>query len=505
MLGTAWSNPFVNTLAWIRLYNTAAFNDLGTMAVDAGGNTYLWYQADESTEQVRLSRISPTGGVFLSAYQTFDPGSSVLAVQAAPDNFIYTSTNDILNSSFNFARISKYGAGMNLVWNHDFSSTGKHFWAIGFDVDKIGDVFSVVNQFDAGVETLHFIELNSNNQTISSTTASDIMPSFATRVGSLWLVVGNNLSITGPRWGLYDPATGTEFANEHDTNTNNMDGPGTGFQYTVIPVPNTTDVIVAKTTTTFQGIQPISSSYNLHEVTKDGVTVWTSADFTGLASAVYTQGPNQPIYVLTGDKLQILSGTGAQQSIKNFTLAELYFDSTGFFSFSNNFAQNTLVLKRYDLNATEPPQWSTVFTGTSTDQLSHVGSAILRGNVLYTMSRLFDTNSNYDVDIRRFVSGPVIVSIAGNGSNIVKENSTATIKVTLGQPAGPGGVLVNLSSPSSKLLFSNNTQRLDLAIPNGSNVTFVTVHALSVAADTPVVVTGTQNGIVKSFTMTIAH
>src|SRR5947209_1583000 len=87
MVCPASASTFSATQSWRAIFNTAKYNDWGNANVDAGGNTYLWYKAEEATDEYRLARISPTGNVYLGQYVSFPKNSVPSFPICAPDNY----------------------------------------------------------------------------------------------------------------------------------------------------------------------------------------------------------------------------------------------------------------------------------------------------------------------------------------------------------------------------------------------------------------------------------
>jgi hypothetical protein len=507
----ACATTYTETMAWQRLFNTAAYDDTGSIDVDAGGNTYLWYKAVEATDQYRLSRLSPTGAVYLSQYQTFDNQSQNRGVLAAPDNYIYTGVVNVSGGLANYSRITKYGAGLNVIWTHDFSTSGAQSNLVCFDVDKLGTVYAVVTKSTSNSSEVDFVRLSPSNTVLGSTSATDIIPFIGTRVGNRWLLNGSPVGVDGAKWAFYDETTAAETGGQSDTNMVDSTGMGQSiyYSYKTCVIPNTANVIVVRQQNIQTGITGFSYMYSVSEVENNGTVPWNSTGFEGIAGSAATNGENQPVYLNVGGvHIQALLN-GNQQWEKDKPLSLFALDSTGFFDAypTDNFG-NSIVISRYDLVGTEPPLWKTTFSpvGFNNTFSSSPAQLVVRGNVLYALTELYDKNTGYDLDIRRFVSGPVLSTITpSTGGATVKAGGTITLKVSLNQAAGAGGIPVALTSSSSKLLFANNTQSLTLAIPNGSLYGFVTMHAPAGPNPTPTVVTGTENGIVKTLSVTTTN
>jgi hypothetical protein len=500
-IGTAQATPFSNVLAWERIYNTQAFDDSGVISMDAGSNCYLWYRAVEtSNTPMRLSRISPTGSVYLSQYLTLDLGSAPIQVMAAPDNYIYAGSDDILGMTPKFGRISKYGAGLNLIFNHDFSVTGDLVLLTAFDVDKVGNVSAVLEHQAAGVPRSDFVQFNSSNVVTQNAFTASMIGFTANHVGSKWLLNGSKPNLIDPMWGFFDQATGTASYSESKTNDIHFTGPGTVYSYWVAPVPGTLNAVVVLQTTVTQDGNPTSISFNVREITPTGGVLWQSPTIDQAVLGVYPQGENKPVYVAcTGQLVEMTNG--ATQFSKAFPSGTMFFDSTGFFNVTTT--PQSVTYARYDLNADQPAQWINVVYGNAALNSAKFAGAVLRGPVFIGVANPYNASTGYDLDLRRYISGPTLSTILADHGNTVQSGNTGILKLSLTGVAPPGGLSITLTSNNPKLLFSNNTQTITVAIPNGSNALFVPVHALNVASQTSVTVTGNYSGLLTNDTLPI--
>jgi hypothetical protein len=499
-----WGTTFLQTLAWQRLFNTVSYDDRGKIDVDAGGNIYLWYQATEGTEQFRLSRLSPAGNVYLSAYQTFDKNSENVGVLAAPDGYIYTGVVNVQGNTPSYSRITKYGAGLNVIWTHDFQAPNTQMVLSAFDVDKYGTVYAVLQSYPTnGTYQMLFKRLSSANVEQAQTgIATDMIPEWGfAHVAGNWILAGYDPLTSGVKWGYYDDVTGATFGGDSDPNSNDI--PGIANYYVLTPVPNSTDVIVARNTMSNDGFTT-TNSYRVTYRHITGVNAWQTATGDGLVQNIQCLGAGSNVYLNTRDHLQMLNSQGVSQWNKPFVCDTFFLDATGFYSFHSLSSSNAVNYSRYDLLADDPPQWTTNVGGTSATLYSGFASAVARNSTLCVAASVGDNNTGYDIDVRRFVTGTALSSIASNkGAASLHSSGSLVLKVSLNQPAGKGGILINLTSANSKLLFANNTTAMSLAIPNGSLYALVTLHAGVVTQNTSAVVTGTSNGIARSVTVSI--
>jgi hypothetical protein len=501
---------FSAVVNWQRVFNTSNWDDEGSIDVDAGGNTYLWYKTVGATDQYRLSRISPTGAVYLGSYVSFASDSDQDGPYVAPDHYVYVGVHIFGANGKESFWIGKYGTGLNLIWSRTFTDPTLTWSQLTTDVDASGTVSIAFDHTTApNAHELTMVQLSSGNALLSTVSNADIDPVEAVHVYKSWDAAGKmNGPVAGRRWGVYNQTTGADIGGQ--TMATTVVGTTTTTPIPgVYPTPDGRILVVVDTRVTKPNTTPVeTSTLSLYSAT--AVHQWTTPTQSGQMIFPQTLGANQTIYVTsqlgTQNRIQLFTPAGVQTAIKNVPFEVFLVDPQGMFTYTNGDTSGVVSVSRYDLNVTIPAQWTYNYPASpDPGNQNSLSSGIYRGGTLYLAVETFSTTTNYNVDVRRFIAGVTLASLAPSTVSTVKSGGgTIALKATLTGAAPAGGLLVTFSSPSPKLLFSNNTQTISVAIAAGSIYAIPTLHTSgTVSANTPVTVTATQNGVAKTTIVTI--
>jgi hypothetical protein len=528
-LGSVWASPTPPTLAWSHVFSTGTQDDYGNLSVDSTGNTYalrdsIPYGVSTRTLTFHLSKILPTGGVIDSAPFTFqNTGTSSYPI-IGKDGFIYVYVQQFSpNSTF----IAKYNTSVQKVWSHTFANQA----FVGMSVDASGLIHLAL----MGDTSLELLKMSSAGVPTTPVTTPDISAYNGFYSNGNWTVAGtiNDNVHAGAQWGVYRESDAAKLGGASIVNSYNK---GTGLYLTnsVEVMPYSGDILVyLDTTSQSDPTSAIGTNQFLlsrYSLGSGGVTrQWVDGPHTGYLESsvrqVQSNNGNLPIYLIATpgnliiptnnqdlpSQLYIYDYQGHVTSAttvpyESFSLNPInpnHADQSGFFSFNYDRGTNSTTVQRHELDPTLPADWSLTVTGNSTSSNGYTLSDGTFLNNVFMLS-LIDGNGSTgeDYEVRRYVFGPTLSTVTPSKAT-VKSGTTVTFKVQLTAAAPAGGLAITMVSHDPHLLFSNNTQTLNIAIPYGSIFANVTMHATTVASNTVVSVQGSQNGVVKGGVVTI--
>jgi hypothetical protein len=320
-------------------------------------------------------------------------------------------------------------------------------------------------------------------------------------VGSNWTLSGYGNGST-VKWGFYSDVSGATYGGESSPSTSSI--PGTLVYYLLAKVPGTTDVLVAKNTSVNPEFGAPTQSFQVSYQKSDTSMLWQTPTQSGLVQDMQTKGSGQNAYVSTSTTLSLFDSGGNAQWTKPFALTRFLLDTNGLYFVTSTSDSRGFTYSHYDLAADSPAQWSTTVHGTSSSGYAGYPSLKIIGNALCLASPIPDTGYGSDMDVRRYVIGAALSSLApSTGTATVHSNKTITLKVSLNEPASAGGQLVSLSSSNSKLLFANNATTSSVAIPNGSLYALVTLHCGPVSQNTSSTVTASLSGVSRTLNVSV--
>jgi hypothetical protein len=493
------------------------------MTVDSTGNTYVWRIAytPYSSAVFHLTKFSPTGVSVDSAPVSFAQFAALGPIVIGKDGFIYVGVNNRPGNQPPVAWLAKYDTNLHQVWNHTFSDGKDALVALSVDVSGLTHV--VVGTYKPSGSSLQIIQLNAGGVQVAKVENTDIYPIRALRVNGDWIVTGQISYNTDAEWGVYRESDGANLGGQA---IHYQYGFETGIStlYDYAATVDSGDIFVAlniysQTVYSSPGTRQFTlSRYSF--LNSPGIArKWLYGPFEGIFSdpaQLPVNGANQQIFALAQPetfmtntnppcKMYLFNDSGITIAQHDVPYQALSLDANGYFSFGYDAPSDTVTVQRHDLNIADSPLWSTTYGGDFTQNTgshSQVIGSSYQGNALVVGAQIMNSSTGLDLDVRKYVFGPTLAVITA-ASQTVPSGGTDNLKVQLTAAAPSGGLAVHLVSNNAKLLFSNNSQTITVAIPAGSIFVNVPVHAGTVTSNTTVLVQGDQNGVVKSAVLTV--
>jgi hypothetical protein len=513
----------MNTLAWTRYITCTQAKFLP----DGNGNTYLIYAVPDINTGTDVSyiRYDASGNATASHFLFFRASTNLeldgvwLSPSSAPAISLYVSCGEALGGGAFGTVVTKSDLAGNQVWQANYN-TATNFFPVGGSVDS-SDNFWLAMQKGATAETsgLEMVEIDPTGTVLLDHSNTNVAPDTAVFIKGKWCVTGLDVTSAHPdssvRWGMYDPATGN-YSNGvvFDYLDNGTDNYGYGTLSTYVDPAGAIDIGVTVYEYRDSDQAFIAQKHFVRRYNLTGSLQWISPSYDGAMGNLLSFGTNGAFFnvypgfhsplVLEGfDHLgQKQWSAGDPSSQYGWPAVN---DATGIFTFSEDPSNyRRLILSRYDVGGNMV--WSagvSTAAGTSGNNAELVDANDSNNN-LYTAVSLPVTSTTRQVSVQRYVSG-VALSTITDSSPSVMGGATETIKVQLNAPAPAGGLLVKMTSNSTKALFPNNATAYNLAISAGSLYATVAVHTSAVIANTPVTILGNQSGVQRSVGFTVTE
>jgi hypothetical protein len=513
----SYGDTFLNTLAWTRYVAC----DNGRMATDDAGNTYFVYISpvnDARKGLLTFLRYDISGNATLvhTSFSTGGP-ATIASVQTyttptGHHNFFvlfsaYTTTHNIDFGEFD-------DTGSTLLDGNLTGTSTTDLYALNAAIDPSGAFYIAANQVFRGplYTTSEFMSRTFKplgGETIQYDSSEAPLSAEFTKQGK-WSVSGtdNSTSSVTPRWALVDPSTGIESGSASfpivDNGTYRYEyemqncADSAGLFYSMVTVLEYKDTNLHL---------PLATNHFLRKYGSGGSIVWTSKSYTGKPEGVVCASPSGSVWamILLGKDSRTVEQFDANGFLVTHTQDLVVFpgylqvpDLTGdYFLYTNYNTRKQIVADR--LGNAGDLLWTlstNTYSGAPADNSSYINAVETNGN-LYTCALL---PANTQVALQRYVKGTTLSTLTGG---TVKGGSTYSLKVSLNAPAPTGGTGLILTSNNAKLLFPNGQTSYSTGVPAGSIYILVTMHSSVVSANTPVTVTGNQNGVVRAAAVTV--
>jgi hypothetical protein len=519
LFASSQAAAFQETLAWSRFLNTnISGQTLSETAVDNAGDAYVLYSAQQnSAATLNLAKYDLSGN--LTLFKPISLGITPVAegVFVSPvsnggqqDIYILAEYQDTQKKTYTY--VSRFTSAGAQVWYHTFTGAGGFAGPVGFDMDSAGNSYlALETAFTNQLAELEMIKFSANGTIVSNVANTNIDPVSATHQNGFWIAYGYDNVVTqveSSRWGIYSDSTG-QAVNSFAITQTSSHGVTSQFFYTAIPKANGTIYVIEQENDYDDSSGDlIDNAFKLGSYTSGGqfssATPWNE----GYGYDVETGGST--VYVLSQsptDSNTFIVSKLTNQALQQFTTVHnvsalfglsVQADATGLYELYTDAGTHTL-LHAVRISTAGATLWSNTLQGTGSGASAFTFA--VNGKDLYTLANI-PSGAGNQVVLRRYVNGVALSQLSSAPS--VAANSSIMVKVQLNAPAPAGGIAVKLSSSNAHLLFSNNTTSFTVAIPAGSIYANVAMHATAVTANTAVVVTGNENGVVRQETIVVA-
>jgi hypothetical protein len=418
----------------------------------------------------------------------------ILSPPVAGKKFIYLQTSgDFQGTDFtSYIKIDtsgSYQTGVNFLDNGGTKS-------LNIGADANGNFYVAV--IVAGLP--HMLEYDASNNVVHDVQIQTFTATDARFVAGKWFFNGiaSDQTSGGIAWRFYAPSSPDFLA---QVKLNYVDNGTTNYTYNATDYCDNNGAVYWGVNVTARSDANPSQSVTNHFLrcyTATGVQVWASKSVPNSISGLCGPGAGGPLWAWGAagdtnfffDQFDLYGNRAFTKTGSASILKSMVSDSIGAYLYYRKVNQAVMTIQRVNLNGdvvysdSFAPINGSIFDAIPVQQVEANGSLYVCG---------FTPYSGFQAVIKRYVTGVTISSVSG--ASTAQSGTNYTLKVQLNAPAPSGGIKVDLTSSSAKLLFPNNLATYSIAIPAGSIYANVLLKAGIASANTPVVVKGVQNGV----------